>query len=257
MNRPLARRAGPFLALGLLLTAVHTHRSSLTTTRIARWTLPAGLVVAVASFFVPDAAGRNAAIILDTVTVRVYDAAGVTPRDRTAALKVAGAILSRADLEATWIVCTPARDGKPQPGCDAAPASHELVVRLTYSSPAAEGNSRTFGNTLIDATTSTGTLSTVFVDRVDWLASTGKAVRSDVLGRAIAHEIGHQILGSNDHSGRGLMRETWTAEELTRNRPEDWQFSREQRVALHARWAGWGLGRRAGARDPRSAFGSE
>ena len=221
--------------------------------------LSAGLVAAAAALFVPEAVGRNAAIILDTVTIRVYDSAGVTPRDRTAALKVAGAILSRAELEALWIVCTPARDGKSQPGCDAAPASHELVVRLTYSSPTAEdGNSRAFGYSLIDATTSTGTLSTVFVDRVDWLAATGKAVRADVLGRAIAHEIGHQILGSNAHSPRGLMRETWTSEELTRNRPEDWQFSREQRVALHSRWASWGMGRRAaGARDARPAFGSE
>jgi len=221
--------------------------------------LSAGLVAAAAAVFVSEAVARNAAIILDTVTIRVYDSAGVTPRDRTAALKVAGAILSRAELEATWVVCTPARDGKSQPGCDAAPASHELVVRLTYSSPTAEdGNSRAFGYSLIDAATSTGTLSTVFVDRVDWLAATGKTVRADVLGRAIAHEIGHQILGSNAHSPRGLMRETWTAEELTRNRPEDWQFSREQRVALHSRWASWGLGRRAaGTRDPRPAFGSE
>jgi hypothetical protein len=221
--------------------------------------LSAGLVAAAAALFVPEAVGRSAAIILDTVTIRVYDSAGVTPRDRAAALKVAGAILSRAELEATWIVCTPARDGKSQPGCDAAPASHELVVRLTYSSPTAEdGNSRAFGYSLIDASTSTGTLSTVFVDRVDWLAATGKAVRADVLGRAIAHEIGHQILGSNAHSPRGLMRETWTAEELTRNRAEDWQFSREQRVALHSRWAGWGMGRRAaGTRDPRPGFGSE
>lgn len=220
--------------------------------------LSAGLVGAAAALLVPDALGRNAAIILDTVIIRVYDSAGVTPRDRTAALKVAGTILSRAELEATWIVCTPSRDGKSQPGCDAAPAAHELVVRLTYSSPTGEdGNSRAFGYSLIDASTSTGTLSTVFVDRVDWLASTGKAVRADVLGRAIAHEIGHQILGSNAHSPRGLMRETWTAEELTRNRPDDWQFSRDQRVALHSRWASWGLGRRAaGSRDPRSAFGS-
>lgn len=221
--------------------------------------LSAALVATATALLAPEAVGRNAAIILDTVTIRVYDSTGVTPRDRTAALKTAGAILSRADLDATWIVCTPSRDGKSQPGCDAAPASHELVVRLTYSSPTAEdGNSRAFGYSLIDATTSTGTLSTVFVDRVDWLAATGKAVRSDVLGRAIAHEVGHQILGSNAHSARGLMRETWTAEELTRNRPEDWQFSREQRVALHSRWAGWGLGRRAaGSRDPRSPFGSD
>lgn len=217
---------------------------------------PACLVLAALSCLAPDALARNAAIILDSLTVRIYDSAGVTPNDRTAALKTAGAILSRADLDATWIVCTPARDGRPQPGCDTSPASHELVVRLTHSSPTAEDHSRAFGYSLIDATTATGTLSTVFVDRVDWLASTGKAARADVLGRAIAHEIGHQLLGSNDHSPRGLMRETWTADELTRNRAEDWQFSSAQRIALHARWASWGVGRRAAARDPRSAFGS-
>ena len=132
-------------------------------------------------------------------------------------------------------------------------------MRLTHSTPTAEdGNRRAFGYSLIDPTTATGTLSTVYVDRVDWLASTGKAVRAEVLGRAITHEIGHQLLGSNDHPARGLMRETWTAEELTRNRAEDWQFSHAQRAALHARWASWGgLARRAGARDPRAAFGSE
>ena len=222
-----------------------------------RASLPAALVVAALSSLAPNAFARNAAIILDSITIRIYDAAGVTPSDRTAALKTAGAILSRADLDATWIVCTPPRDGRQQPGCDAAPASHELVVRLTHSSPTAEdGNSRAFGYSLIDASTATGTLSTVFVDRVDWLASTGKAVRAEVLGRAIAHEIGHQLLGSNDHTARGLMRETWTADELTRNRTEDWQFSSSQRSALHARWSSWGLGRRAGTRDPRSAFGS-
>jgi hypothetical protein len=207
----------------------------------------------------PGLLANHAAIILDSVTVRVYDNAGITASVRTAALKTAGAIFSRADLDAIWIVCTPARDGRTQPGCDAAPASHELVVRLTQSVPTSEdGGRRAFGYSLIDPTTATGTLSTVYVDRVDWLASTGKAVRSVVLGRAIAHELGHQLLGSNDHSPRGLMRETWTAEELTRNRGEDWQFSSAQRAALHARWASWGgLSRRAGARDPRAAFGSE
>ena len=220
--------------------------------------LRSALFVLAATALVPDALARTAAIILDSITIRVYDSAGVTPSVRSAALKTAGAILSRADLDPTWIVCTPpTRDGRPQAACDAAPASHELVVRLTHSSPTGEdGNSRAFGYSLIDATTATGTLSTVFVDRVDWLASTGKAGRALVLGRAIAHEIGHQLLGSNAHTPKGLMRETWTAEELTRNRPEDWQFSTSQRAALHARWASWGLARRAGVRDPRSAFGS-
>jgi len=226
--------------------------------RAGRVLVPAGLALALVTALAPTALGSTAAIVLDSITIRVYDSAGVSAGDRTASLKTAGAILSKADLDPIWIVCTASRDTRPQPGCDAAPASHELVVRLTHSAPTADGNRRAFGSSLIDPTTSTGTLSTVYVDRVDWLASTGKANRAEVLGRAIAHELGHQLLGSNDHAARGLMRETWTAEELTRNRAEDWQFSNAQRAALHARWASWGgLARRAGVRDSRGAFGSE
>ena len=238
------------------MTPVLLYRAGLS--RAVRWIAPCALALAGVAAMAPPVSGSTAAIILDSITIRVYDSAGVSAGDRTAALKTAGAILSKAELDPIWIVCTANRDITPQPGCDAAPASHELVVRLTHSAPTADGNRRAFGSSLIDPTTATGTLSTVYVDRVDWLASTGKANRAEILGRAIAHELGHQLLGSNDHTARGLMRETWTAEELTRNRTEDWQFSNAQRAALHARWASWGgLARRAGARDSRGAFGSE
>src|SRR6185503_20758437 len=48
--------------------------------------LPACLVLTAAAFLVPDAVGRNAAIIVDTVTIRIYDSAGVAPNERAAAL---------------------------------------------------------------------------------------------------------------------------------------------------------------------------
>ena len=36
------------------------------------------------------------------------------------------------------------------------------------------------------------------------------------------------------HSDTGLMREIWTLKDLTRNRPDDWQFSRTQREELRS-----------------------
>jgi hypothetical protein len=63
-------------------------------------------VLAAVVSLVPDALGRTSAIILDNITIRIYDSAGVTASDRSAAIKTAGAILARADLDATWIVCT-------------------------------------------------------------------------------------------------------------------------------------------------------
>jgi hypothetical protein len=205
------------------------------------------------------AVAARAAIILDSVTVRLYDGTGVSASDRSAALATAAAILSRAELDVAWIICTPTHAVRPPSACDTPPAAHELVVRLTNSSPTSpDGNRRAFGYSLIDSTTGSGALSTVYVDRVDWLASTGKASRADVLGRAVAHELGHLLLGSNAHTARGLMRETWTADELMRNRADDWQFLPAQRAALRARSAGFsGPGRRA-ARDARGTSpGSE
>ena len=40
----------------------------------------------------------------------------------------------------------------------------------------------------------------------------------------MAHEIGHLILGSNEHSEAGIMRDTWTTQQLTSGRSKDWMF---------------------------------
>ena len=45
-----------------------------------------------------------------------------------------------------------------------------------------------------------------------------------LLGRAIAHEIGHLLLGSRT-SARGLMRALWSQDELRGLKPAHWQFS--------------------------------
>ncbi len=48
---------------------------------------------------------------------------------------------------------------------------------------------------------------------------------SRLLGRAIAHEVGHLLLPGGRHSPSGLMRAPWVYEELMENRREDWVFS--------------------------------
>lgn len=51
-------------------------------------------------------------------------------------------------------------------------------------------------------------------------------------GRAIAHELGHILLGTAKHSALGLMRAKWTEHELRRGLPIDWMFSRDERQAM-------------------------
>jgi hypothetical protein len=176
----------------------------------------------------------NAAIILESLTVRVYDNAGILAGDRARAIKRANDILSRADLAIVWRDCSIAREGV----CATAPSPGELAVRLVRA-PRTQPNDRALGSAMIDTTTGTGTLATIFVDRVEQLARAGRAETSAMVGRVMAHEIGHLLLGTTTHTHTGLMREIWTTAELTRDRPGDWVFSPVQKQQLrHARSAG-------------------
>jgi len=47
----------------------------------------------------------------------------------------------------------------------------------------------------------------------------------ELLGRVIAHEIAHLLLGTSDHGPHGLMRGEWRASELARERPSDWRLA--------------------------------
>jgi hypothetical protein len=54
-----------------------------------------------------------------------------------------------------------------------------------------------------------------------------------LLGRAIAHEIGHLLLASSRHAAVGLMRPEWSIAEL-RNPGTDWEFQHGEAAAIRA-----------------------
>jgi hypothetical protein len=134
--------------------------------------------------------------------------------------------------------------------CDQPLSSGDVVVRLIEGSDKETGERRALGYSLFDSNGVSG-FATVYVDRVGWLAARAQYPRAPVLGRAIAHEIGHLILRSNAHTESGLMREVWTAEQVVRNRREDWTFSADQGGDLrNARLATMSNARKA--RRPRT-----
>jgi hypothetical protein len=199
-------------------------------------------VAATAVMLAAGVAGTSgsAAVILDSLSVRIYDNAGVLAAGRARAIKRASEILGRADLAVAWRDC-PAGGVFARGGCAGPPAPGELAVRLVRS-PKDDPHPRALGNALIDATTGSGTLATVFVDRVTAMALQGKHDPWSMVGGVMAHEIGHLLLGTNSHSETGLMREIWSLKDLARNRPEDWLFSRSQREELRNwRLSGRGL----------------
>jgi hypothetical protein len=188
------------------------------------------------------------------VQIRVYHAGLPSADGLKAALAGATSVLFAAGLDASWVTCGPSSSGVP--GCDAPVAHDELAVRLVRlaGQPSAR-REISLGYSLVDTSTAGGTLATVYIDRVQSLAaqvpcggsssrrgapSTGVGCdAAALLGFAIAHEIGHLLLGTRDHSASGLMRAVWSRAELQRRVAADWRLTADEslaiRLAVHRR----------------------
>ena len=164
------------------------------------------------------------------VVVRLYDLQGLPPETVSAARTTAAQTLRNANIDLRWADCPCTRPAGPV----------ELMIRLSASTPESEPGS--LGFSYVDTRKGAGTLATVFTDRVHALAVASRVKESDLLGRAIVHEIGHLLLGTHDHTKAGLMRGTWTSIELTKNSAFDWQLTRDDgagiRKALNVRIRG-------------------
>jgi hypothetical protein len=99
-------------------------------------------------------------------------------------------------------------------------AGTEISVRLARLPAEPNGHGMLqLGYSLVNTQAGAGTLATMFVDRVEWLASQAGADAATVLGFAIAHEIGHLLLGTNAHAASGLMRAVWSRHHYSTHAP--------------------------------------
>lgn len=155
-----------------------------------------------------------------SLVVRIYDAHGVPGDHLARARATAGGIMNAAGVTVTWPLCP----------CLSPVNSGELLVRITAASPASTPGS--LGFSYVDIRHKAGTLGTVFGDRVQALAATAAVDPGELLGRVMAHEISHLLLGTRGHGPYGLMRGEWRASELARQRPSDWLLSRTEGLKI-------------------------
>jgi hypothetical protein len=157
------------------------------------------------------------------LVVRVYDTVGVRPADVDRARASVGAILASVGIDPIWRPCHAST-------CTGPVKPHEVVLRLVRSGP--ESAKGSLGFSLIDVPHHAGSLGTIYIDRVQALATESAVDEGELLGRAIAHEIGHMLIGTSGHAASGLMRAVWFSGELRRGRPSDWVFSRREGAEL-------------------------
>jgi hypothetical protein len=179
--------------------------------------------------------------------VRVYDAGVMPAAEQTVALRAAAGVLAAAGIDVTWLSCGNDAAAAHAASCDTPPGHGVLSVRFVRlpGTPSARGELR-LGYSLVDTGIGEGSLATMYVDRVQWLAAQARADAAVLLGFAVAHEIGHLLLGTNAHAGAGLMRAVWSRAQLQHAGIGDWRFSADEAVKMRS-----SLEKRNGLRSSR------
>jgi hypothetical protein len=167
------------------------------------------------------------------VVIRTYDASGLPEGDRGAALAAASAILEDAGLAVARLACDDIDPGATDSPCRVPLRTYELTLRLVrVPSTARGGHPVTLGFSLVETDVRFGSLATVYVDRIAALADASGVDLPTLLGRAIAHEIGHLLLGTSAHARVGVMRASWSPEALRHSTARDWRFTPSDAEAL-------------------------
>lgn len=157
--------------------------------------------------------------------IKLFNEVHVQPASLHGAEREAAWLLGLACVKVTWIHC-PVPVGPPTVPCGA--ADMELHV---LAHPLTEDFS---GEALGFAMPSRGHAA-VFVSRIQETAqSSGLIEVADLLGYAMAHEIGHVLLRSTAHSSEGLMRGHYQASDLKRAAAGLLKFTSRERDAIHA-----------------------
>jgi hypothetical protein len=160
------------------------------------------------------------------MVVRIYDAAGTPSEFQQSALLVAAEILERAGVSVRWIRCNPNAFSA---ACRKPLGAYELAVRLVKLVERPTAPTLPLGEANVDVVKRTGSLATVYANRVRWFADASDVDFSTVLARAIAHEIGHLVIGTTLHPTTGLMRAVWAPKEVA---GEHWVFAEADAQAL-------------------------
>lgn len=167
----------------------------------------------------------------EIVTVRTYNYAALAREELRAAQSGAERIFKRAGIAVEWIECRVT-------GAIGAPCTEpllpgrDLMLRLMERARADQQRSVALGESMLDREQRTGVLMTIDLWPVRTIAGRSATEMPTLLGRAIAHEMGHLLLGSGGHPRLGLMRAHWSSDELRGLKPAHWGFSSREAAQM-------------------------
>ena len=171
-----------------------------------------------------------------TITVRVYNHARVAPDVLSSAERETDSIFRSAGLEIAWIDCPLNVDQwADYPDCQAKFGPADFMVKIL---PPAMAERAPWPRTRLAYTTDcgpdlAGCWAAISYRKVENLALIAEVPFPLVLGKVMAHELGHMLLGP-DHSATGIMRAALDTGNFEPGRLPSLVFLDAQRERLHA-----------------------
>ena len=178
-------------------------------------TLAVGLVLTATQSAAAVTPAKDTAQNERKVVVFAYNYAKVPDGELREATKVAAKIFKRIGVELDWRNC-PVEATEAAHECLGSLPMKPIYLRILRRTKAQRqmSNSIALGHALHPGNAVAGTNASVFLDRVEEIASLARFADSLVLGMSAAHEIGHLLLPVAKHERKGLMRVAFRRTEI-------------------------------------------
>jgi hypothetical protein len=167
-----------------------------------------------------------------TVVIRTYNYAALSAERLAAARLEAQHIFTSAGISLKWIDCRVPGDDNGAACTEPLLAGRDLMLRLVNRIPVSHDRIVALGESMLDREQRGGVLMTVDLFPVRAVAASASTSLSLLLGRGVAQEIGHLLLGSAEHPRLGLMRALWSHDELRGLKPAHWGFSAREAAQM-------------------------
>jgi hypothetical protein len=169
-----------------------------------------------------------------TITLRLIVEDGIDRQKVLSAQETAAKILKYSGIDLAWLICKPGqRDGGSGNACERDLGRAEFWMRVVTHRPV--GTSATvLGFTEFVGGCRSDSAGVYYPAAVDG-GNSGVASVGEILGAAIAHEVGHLILGAHAHSSGGVMYASWGQMELRLVHLRQLYFSTDQAKLLRER----------------------
>lgn len=200
--------------------------------RTLRWSLGLILMAEMTGFGQSAATGLPASATQRhlQIRVRVDNRVGMPSDKMSQAEEVATQILRHARVQVLWLDCSSTVSTVRSQSCDDPLQSTDFIVNFVEEirSLRSKVSEDTLGFTMVPDGGGQGNRAYISNHCAHVVAGDANASPEMVLGIGVAHELGHLLMGLQEHSRSGLMQAQWDTKDLQHTEKGDLRFTDDQ-----------------------------